>query len=348
MGGVAAGRRLRRDVRARHVGAAAANRPGRPGPLGRGASAAAGSARRSPAARARRQGGQRVERACGRGSRRGRRTAGRAELGRSGRGVRGPARQRAPRRHRPAGPGVARWSRRLARRRARGLRLRGRGHSSCCTRRPATRRGCSWPARLLDVVVRHFGDDATGGFFDTPDDGERLRAPAAGPDGQRDALRLVRGGRCAAVVRRAHGSAPHRAAAERALGALSGALPPRFAGWSLAVRRGAAGRAARGRGGGAGRRRTRRAPAHGPARDGAGARPVGGRTGRAGGPAARRAAAGRRASRARTSAAASSATPRSPIPPSSPTCCASARHGQPGQSRGRYQKVGTTRFTVAG
>ena len=89
--------------------------------------------------------------------------------------------------------------------------------------------------QVLGVVVRHFGDDATGGFFDTPDDGERLVLRPQDPtdNATPSGWSVVAGALLSYAA--LSGSEPHRAAAERALGALSGALPARFAGWSLAV-----------------------------------------------------------------------------------------------------------------
>ncbi len=89
---------------------------------------------------------------------------------------------------------------------------------------------------LLDVALEHFAAD-DGGFFDTADDAEALvarpRDPSdnASPSGHSAMVRAL--ARYAALT----GSARHRAAAERALGAVRALAEraPRFAGWSLAA-----------------------------------------------------------------------------------------------------------------
>jgi uncharacterized protein YyaL (SSP411 family) len=91
--------------------------------------------------------------------------------------------------------------------------------------------------QLLDVVLRHFRDDATGGFFDTADDAEALvlrpQDPSdnASPSGWSAACGALLG--FAALS----GSERHRAAAEESLAPLValGRDHPRFAGWGLAV-----------------------------------------------------------------------------------------------------------------
>lgn len=89
---------------------------------------------------------------------------------------------------------------------------------------------------LLDVALARFGD-GSGGFFDVPDDAERLvsrpKDPTDGPEpaGQSS----LAGALCtyAALT----GSPRHRAAAEAAVAAAGGLArqAPRFAGWTLAV-----------------------------------------------------------------------------------------------------------------
>ncbi len=89
---------------------------------------------------------------------------------------------------------------------------------------------------LLETVLTHF-PDGSGGFFDVPDDGERLfqrpQDPTdnASPSGQFAAAGALLS--YAALT----GSARHREAAEAALGAVSvlAGKFARFAGWGLAV-----------------------------------------------------------------------------------------------------------------
>ena len=89
---------------------------------------------------------------------------------------------------------------------------------------------------LLDTVLDRF-PDGSGGFYDTPDDGEELfqrpQDPTdnAAPSGQSAAAGALLA--YAALT----GSARHREAAEAALGVVStlAAKFPRFAGWGLAV-----------------------------------------------------------------------------------------------------------------
>ncbi|KOV12062.1 membrane protein [Streptomyces sp. XY431] len=90
---------------------------------------------------------------------------------------------------------------------------------------------------LLDTVLKHFTDEATGALYDTADDAEELiRRPQdptdnATPSGWTAAANALLG--YAACT----GSDRHRTAAERALG-IVGALAsraPRFVGWGLAA-----------------------------------------------------------------------------------------------------------------
>jgi uncharacterized protein YyaL (SSP411 family) len=91
--------------------------------------------------------------------------------------------------------------------------------------------------QLLDVVLRHFRDDATGGFFDTADDAERLvlrpQDPSdnASPSGWSAAAGALLGFAALSASDR------HRQAAEESLAPLValGREHPRFAGWGLAV-----------------------------------------------------------------------------------------------------------------
>ena len=90
---------------------------------------------------------------------------------------------------------------------------------------------------LLDTVLAHFADPATGALHDTADDAEQLiRRPQdptdnATPSGWTAAAGALLG--YAAYT----GSERHRTAAERALGIVTalGARAPRFVGWGLAV-----------------------------------------------------------------------------------------------------------------
>jgi hypothetical protein len=89
---------------------------------------------------------------------------------------------------------------------------------------------------LLDAALSHFRD-GQGGFFDTPDDGERLvRRPQDPTDGATPSGQSAVAG--ALLTYAAYtGSVEHREAAEAALG-VAGLLAeraPRFAGWHLAV-----------------------------------------------------------------------------------------------------------------
>ncbi|GJF34766.1 thioredoxin domain-containing protein [Kitasatospora sp. NE20-6] len=90
---------------------------------------------------------------------------------------------------------------------------------------------------LLDTVLAHFADPASGAFHDTADDAEELiRRPQdptdnATPSGWTAAAGALLG--YAAYT----GSDRHRTAAEKALGIVTalGARAPRFVGWGLAV-----------------------------------------------------------------------------------------------------------------
>ncbi|MCX4754626.1 thioredoxin domain-containing protein [Kitasatospora purpeofusca] len=90
---------------------------------------------------------------------------------------------------------------------------------------------------LLDTVLKHFADEATGALYDTADDAEELiRRPQdptdnATPSGWTAAANALLG--YAAYT----GSDRHRTAAERALGIVGALAPraPRFVGWGLAA-----------------------------------------------------------------------------------------------------------------
>ncbi|GII86037.1 thioredoxin domain-containing protein [Sphaerisporangium siamense] len=89
---------------------------------------------------------------------------------------------------------------------------------------------------LLDTVLDHF-PDGEGGFFDTPDDGERLfQRPADPTDNATPSGRSAAAGALLSYGALT-GSARHREAALAALGAISALAErhARFAGWGLAV-----------------------------------------------------------------------------------------------------------------
>ncbi|MFF1792921.1 thioredoxin domain-containing protein [Kitasatospora sp. NPDC058263] len=90
---------------------------------------------------------------------------------------------------------------------------------------------------LLDTVLKHFADEASGAMYDTADDAEELiRRPQDPTDNATPSGWTAAAG--ALLTYAAYtGSARHRTAAERALG-IVGALAgraPRFIGWGLAV-----------------------------------------------------------------------------------------------------------------
>ncbi|WP_395294578.1 thioredoxin domain-containing protein [Kitasatospora hibisci] len=90
---------------------------------------------------------------------------------------------------------------------------------------------------LLDTVLKHFADEASGALYDTADDAEELiRRPQDPTDNATPSGWTAAAG--ALLTYAAYtGSARHRTAAERALG-IVGALAgraPRFIGWGLAV-----------------------------------------------------------------------------------------------------------------
>jgi len=93
---------------------------------------------------------------------------------------------------------------------------------------------------LLDVVLEHFADPASGGFFDTAADAPPVSTALRRPQDPSDNA-TPSGWTAAAGALLTYaaltGSAPHREAAQAALdvvGALAGRAP-RFAGWGLAV-----------------------------------------------------------------------------------------------------------------
>ncbi|RCV54401.1 thioredoxin domain-containing protein [Marinitenerispora sediminis] len=90
--------------------------------------------------------------------------------------------------------------------------------------------------RLLDAVLRHFGD-GHGGLYDTADDAETLfNRPQDPTDNATPSGRSAAAGALLSYAALT-GSPRHRAAAEAALGpvVLLAAKVPRFAGWGLAV-----------------------------------------------------------------------------------------------------------------
>ncbi|BAJ30529.1 MULTISPECIES: thioredoxin domain-containing protein [Kitasatospora] len=90
---------------------------------------------------------------------------------------------------------------------------------------------------LLDLVLRHFTDEASGALYDTADDAEQLiRRPQDPTDNATPSGWTAAAG--ALLTYAAYtGSDRHRTAAERALGIVStlGTRAPRFTGWGLAV-----------------------------------------------------------------------------------------------------------------
>jgi hypothetical protein len=167
---------------------------------------------------------------------------------------------------------------------------------------------------LLETALGHFAD-GSGGFFDTPDDGERLvRRPQDPTDGAVPSGQSAVAG--ALLTFAAYtGSERHRQAAERALhvAGLLAERAPRFAGWHLAVAEALADGPSRGGGGRAARRRGDQRATRGCAQSTApGVAVAVGAPGDDGGvpcsPAARTSVAGPR----RTSAGTSRATRRSP------------------------------------
>ncbi|MEO3814046.1 thioredoxin domain-containing protein [Sphaerisporangium sp. B11E5] len=89
---------------------------------------------------------------------------------------------------------------------------------------------------LLGTVLDRFAD-GDGGFYDTPDDGERLfQRPRDATDGATPSGRFAAAG-ALLTYSALTGSSRHRAAAEEALGMVSALAPrhARFAGWGLAV-----------------------------------------------------------------------------------------------------------------
>lgn len=89
---------------------------------------------------------------------------------------------------------------------------------------------------LLGIVLDRF-PDGEGGFYDTPDDGERLfQRPRESTDGATPSGRFAAAGALLTYAALT-GSARHRTAAEDALGLVTTLAPrhARFAGWGLAV-----------------------------------------------------------------------------------------------------------------
>ncbi len=93
-----------------------------------------------------------------------------------------------------------------------------------------------WAGRLLGTVLDRF-PDGSGGFFDTPDDGEELfQRPRDPTDNAAPSGRFAAAGALLSYAALT-GSARHREAAEAALGVVSllAGEHARFAGWGLAV-----------------------------------------------------------------------------------------------------------------
>ena len=163
---------------------------------------------------------------------------------------------------------------------------------------------------LLDDVLDRFRDTATGGFFDTAVDAERLVLRPQDPTDNASPSGWSAASGALLTYAALTGSDRHRAAAEESLAALVPlvAQHPRFAGWGAGGRRGVARRSARGRG----RRRAagpghRGTASHGAARHGSRRGGGRGRTRRRA-PAARGPRARRGTCRRRTSAGTSCAT----------------------------------------
>jgi uncharacterized protein YyaL (SSP411 family) len=91
--------------------------------------------------------------------------------------------------------------------------------------------------QLLDVVLRHFRDDATGGFFDTADDAEALVLRPQDPSDNASPSGWSAASAALLTYAALTGNDTHRAAAEESLVPLVelGRTHPRFAGWGLAA-----------------------------------------------------------------------------------------------------------------
>ena len=169
----------------------------------------------------------RVERACGRRARRGRRTAGRARAGRARPRRRGPARQRAPGRRRPAGAGVARRGRRRATPACWRTTPTWPRDSSCCIGVPARRRGCSSPASCSTSSLRALRRRATAASSTPPTTPSAwCRRPQDPTDNATPSGWSAAAGALLSYAALT-GSEPHRdgRGGGAALGALAGALP---------------------------------------------------------------------------------------------------------------------------
>lgn len=91
--------------------------------------------------------------------------------------------------------------------------------------------------QLLEVVMRHFRDEATGGFFDTADDAEALVLRPQDPSDTASPSGWSAASTALLTYAALTASERHRAAAEESLVPLVdlGRTHPRFAGWGLAA-----------------------------------------------------------------------------------------------------------------
>ncbi|MFI9270603.1 thioredoxin domain-containing protein [Kitasatospora sp. NPDC052896] len=90
---------------------------------------------------------------------------------------------------------------------------------------------------LLDLVLKHFTDEASGSLYDTADDAEELIRRPQDPTDNATPSGWTAAAQALLTYSAYTGSARHRTAAERALGVV-GALAgqaPRFIGWGLAA-----------------------------------------------------------------------------------------------------------------
>ncbi|MFF7452634.1 thioredoxin domain-containing protein [Kitasatospora sp. NPDC008115] len=90
---------------------------------------------------------------------------------------------------------------------------------------------------LLDTVLKHFADEASGALYDTADDAEELIRRPQDPTDNATPSGWTAAAAALLTYAAYTGSARHRTAAERALG-IVGALAsraPRFVGWGLAA-----------------------------------------------------------------------------------------------------------------
>ncbi|WP_327680243.1 thioredoxin domain-containing protein [Kitasatospora sp. NBC_00458] len=90
---------------------------------------------------------------------------------------------------------------------------------------------------LLDTVLKHFADEATGALFDTADDAEELIRRPQDPTDNATPSGWTAAANALLTYAAYTGSARHRTAAERALSIVGALAPraPRFIGWGLAA-----------------------------------------------------------------------------------------------------------------